>query len=85
MNLMPYFKLYWRICGYVWRHLSTLVLLHECNTRDSFPPQTCLFTQRIKAFPYPSYLDDVFIILIRQTFPLLLVLSYIYTAIRCVF
>ena len=41
-------------------------------------------TQRLKSFPYPSYLNDPFTFGISSIFPLMLVLSYLYTAVSIV-
>jgi ATP-binding cassette subfamily A (ABC1) protein 3 len=35
---------------------------------------------RAKSFPFPEYVSDTFFVLIRSIVPLILVLSYIYTA-----
>ena len=40
--------------------------------------------QRLKEFPFPSYLQDIFITLVGRVFPLLLVLCYLYTVVNIV-
>eukprot|EP00047_Mylnosiga_fluctuans_P017551 m.62475 g.62475 ORF g.62475 m.62475 type:complete len:1711 (+) comp7137_c2_seq6:34-5166(+) len=42
------------------------------------------FVPRVKPFPYPSYLDDGFIFAISNIFPLLLIISHLYTAVSIV-
>eukprot|EP00042_Codosiga_hollandica_P059065 m.900658 g.900658 ORF g.900658 m.900658 type:complete len:796 (-) comp60047_c0_seq2:2027-4414(-) len=61
--------------------------LHTCKPMQTWPSFASFipdFTPRLKPFPYPSYLNDPFITLIKGTLPLLLVLSYLYTAISMV-
>eukprot|EP00042_Codosiga_hollandica_P058831 m.893246 g.893246 ORF g.893246 m.893246 type:complete len:1835 (+) comp59976_c0_seq1:204-5708(+) len=58
-----------------------LAIIQYLRNSTSFVPE---FVARVKAFPYPEYISDTFIILIREMLPLLMVLSYLYTAISIV-
>ena len=52
----------------------------RAGERDSFP-QTL---QRAKSFPFPQHEEDLFILSIRNIFPLILILAYMYTALSLV-
>ena len=39
---------------------------------------------KVKRFPYPSYIDDNFVLVIQQQLPLILMLSFVYSALSIV-